>query len=61
MEGLDAIVTGAFAEEAARYLAVIDFFRREGCEPRWRAESDPDSAATRTAPTPQKSTRRRQE
>jgi hypothetical protein len=27
------------AEEAQRYLAVVEVFRREGCEPRWRAET----------------------
>lgn len=29
------------AEEAQRYLAVVDFFRREGCEPHWRPEPAP--------------------
>jgi hypothetical protein len=59
MEGLDTTISGTLAEEAARYLAVIDFFRREGCEPRWRPESESGSAV-RTTPAPQKSTRRRQ-
>jgi hypothetical protein len=27
------------AEEAQRYLAVVEFFRRQGCEPDWRPES----------------------
>ena len=26
------------AEEAQRYLAVVEFFRREGREPHWRPE-----------------------
>jgi hypothetical protein len=26
------------AEEAQRYLAVVDFFRAEGCDPHWRRE-----------------------
>jgi hypothetical protein len=26
------------AEEAQRYLAVVEVFRREGCEPHWRPE-----------------------
>lgn len=26
------------AEEAQRYLAVVEFFRAEGVEPRWRPE-----------------------
>ena len=29
----------SLAGEAQRYLAVVDTFRREGCEPRWRPES----------------------
>jgi hypothetical protein len=28
----------ALAREAQRYLAVVEFFRREGCEPQWRPE-----------------------
>jgi hypothetical protein len=27
------------AEEAQRYLAVVDAFRAEGCEPDWRPET----------------------
>jgi hypothetical protein len=27
------------AEEAQRYLAVVELFRREGCEPHWRPET----------------------
>jgi hypothetical protein len=27
------------AEEAQRYLAVVDAFRAEGCEPEWRRET----------------------
>jgi hypothetical protein len=27
------------AEEAQLYLAVVEVFRREGCEPHWRAET----------------------
>jgi hypothetical protein len=26
------------AREVARYLAAVDAFRREGCEPVWRSE-----------------------
>lgn len=26
------------AEEAQRYLAVVEFFRAQGCGPHWRAE-----------------------
>ena len=28
----------ALAREAQRYLAVVEVFRREGCEPKWRPE-----------------------
>ena len=50
VEGLDPSVGGTLAEEAARYLAVVDIFRREGCEPRWRAESEPENAVALAAP-----------
>lgn len=26
------------AQEAQRYLAVVEFFRAQGCEPHWRPE-----------------------
>jgi hypothetical protein len=29
------------AEEAARYLGVVDYFRSLGCQPHWRPESPP--------------------
>lgn len=29
------------AEEAQRYLAGVEFFRREGCELHWQRELDP--------------------
>ena len=32
------------AEEAQRYLAVVEFFRAEGCEPHWRPEAAPPPA-----------------
>jgi hypothetical protein len=31
-------VGAALALEAQRYLAVVEFFRRQGCEPHWRPE-----------------------
>jgi hypothetical protein len=34
------------AEEAQRYLAVVDFFRAQGCEPRWRPETAPARGGT---------------
>jgi hypothetical protein len=30
----------ALIEEIERYLAAVEDFRREGCDPRWRAEHD---------------------
>lgn len=41
------------AEEAQRYLAVVEVFRREGCEPHWRAE------AAATPPAKQDTTERK--
>jgi len=34
----------SLAEEAQRYLAVVEAFRASGCEPRWRAETSGDLA-----------------
>lgn len=34
------------AEEAQRYLAVVEVFRAEGCEPHWRPEQTPSPPAT---------------
>ena len=31
-------VASVLAREAQRYLAVVEAFRREGCEPHWRPE-----------------------
>jgi hypothetical protein len=33
----------ALAEEVDRYLAAVDLFRAEDCEPTWRVESQPES------------------
>jgi hypothetical protein len=33
------------AQEAQLYLAVVDLFRREGCEPHWRRETPLERAA----------------
>jgi hypothetical protein len=39
----------ALVDEIQRYLEVVDAFRTEGREPRWRAEvSPPPAAADRT-------------
>jgi hypothetical protein len=35
--------------EARRYLAVVDTFRAEGCEPVWRPERAPAPATRRRA------------
>lgn len=35
--------------EARRYLAAVDAFRSEGCEPAWLVERDPKPQAERTA------------
>lgn len=29
------------AQEAQRYLAVVEFFRAQGCEPHWQPEAPP--------------------
>jgi hypothetical protein len=34
------------AEEAQRYLKVVDFFRAEGCEPHWQPEPVPPPTLT---------------
>jgi hypothetical protein len=38
------------AEEAQRYLAVVEFFRAEGCEPHWRSEWPTERAQPSTSP-----------
>ena len=30
---------GGIVREAERYLALVDVFRAEGCEPRWRSQA----------------------
>ena len=32
------------ADEVLRYLAAVDVFRAEGCEPVWRPEREPATA-----------------
>ena len=34
------------ADEAQRYLAVVEFFRAQGCEPHWEREPLPPPAMT---------------
>jgi hypothetical protein len=48
-ESADGIV---LAVEAARYLAAVEAFRREGHEPHWAAEGDrsPESLPAPSAP-----------
>jgi len=38
------------AEEAQRYLAVVETFRAQGCEPRWRRESSLERAQLSNSP-----------
>lgn len=44
------------ALEAARYLAAVEAFRQEGCEPHWEAEGirrpQPRTSAARVGPEP---------
>lgn len=40
------------AVEAARYLAVVEVFRREGREPHWEAEGNRTSASLPSRPAP---------
>jgi hypothetical protein len=46
MEFADRGIADVLALEAQRYLAVVEAFRREGCEPHWRPE--PPARFTRT-------------
>jgi len=50
---------GDLACEAERYLALIDDFRAEGCEPRWRLERTVVLRAARPIGPGPKSTERR--
>jgi hypothetical protein len=43
------------AEEVQRYLAVVEFFRAEGCEPHWRPERDPNAPVDKHVPERRKS------
>jgi hypothetical protein len=38
------------AEEAQRYLAVVETFRAQGCEPHWRRESSLERAQLSNSP-----------
>ena len=40
------------AEEAQQYLAVVDAFRAEGCEPDWRPETWVERVGLNRFPTP---------
>jgi hypothetical protein len=37
------------AEEAQRYLAVVEIFRAEGCEPQWRPETSSERPEVTTS------------
>ena len=43
---------GDVACEAERYLALVDVFRAEGCEPRWRSQA---AALPRARPSMERS------
>jgi hypothetical protein len=43
MNELTAISEDALLAEVVRYLAVIDAFRAQHCEPTWRRELQPES------------------
>ena len=34
----DALSVDALVSEAERYLATVDYFRSQGCEPQWSGE-----------------------
>ncbi len=37
----DFVSVNALVSEAERYLATVDYFRSQGCEPRWSGETTP--------------------
>jgi hypothetical protein len=47
------------AEEAQRYLAVVEFFRAEGFEPRWRPETHSERTERSSTTSPTNSERRK--
>jgi hypothetical protein len=47
------------AEEAQRYLAAVEVFRREGCEPHWRPERTVAPVPVSPEPTVQAATKTR--
>lgn len=50
MDAIAHIDTDALIREAARYLAAVDVFRAERCEPVWRPELDPSDPLLPSAP-----------
>jgi hypothetical protein len=46
------IATTTLTEEIARYLAAVDLFRAEGCEPAWRPEVDRGTVLPTSTPPP---------
>ena len=46
------IATPTLTEEVARYLAAVDLFRAEGCEPAWRPEVDRGTVLPTSPPAP---------
>jgi hypothetical protein len=45
----------ALVEEIGGYLAAVELFRAEGCEPRWRVETPPPVPRRRRARTKERS------
>ena len=46
----DVVYVADLVSEAERYLATVDYFRSQGCEPEWRSEAThPQTALLDTA------------
>ena len=42
----DVVSVEALASEVERYLATVEYFRSQGCEPQWSGEPDPLEQST---------------
>jgi hypothetical protein len=45
----DPVSVEALASEVERYLATVEYFRSEGCEPRWSGEAEQREQPTSSA------------
>jgi hypothetical protein len=61
MNGIFHIDSEVLIREVVRYLAVVDVFRAERCEPTWRPEPVPRDALRSTRPASRKPRARRSE